>query len=166
MCSEKCQELHDWIGVVLIILLSTYSGTDFKTMCHEEVLKIYVSKQQMKYSLFGQEKEETLQKLSSRLTSTTPPTSVEQLHCPLLICYPQHPESHQSHLQNRSQWQVQDRFFASDPPPKFISSVNISSCIVFGKVDFGTDMLAIAVCNFWMTKGNNNHIDLHIADGR
>ena len=84
-------------------LLSTYFGTVFKTVCHEEVVKIYVSKQQMKYSMFGQEEEETLQKLSSRLTSTTPPTSVEQLHCPLLICYPQHPESHQSHLQNRSQ---------------------------------------------------------------
>ena len=165
MCSEKRQELHKWIGVVLIILLSIYSGTDFKTVCHEEVVKIYVSKQQMKYSMFGQEKEETLQKLSSRLTSTTPPTSVEQLHCPLLICYPQHPESHQSHLQNRSQWQVQDRFFAPDPPLKFTSSVNISFCIVFGKDDFGTDMLAIAVCNFWMTKGNNNFINLRIADG-
>ena len=138
----------------------------FWKICREEMAKICVSKQQMKFSTFGQEKEETLQKLSSRLTSTTPPTSVEQLHCPLLICYPQHPESHQSHLQNRSQWQGQDRFFAPDPPPKLTSSVNISSCIVFGKDDFGTDMLAIAVCNFWMTKGNNNHIDLHIADGR
>ena len=56
----------------------------FKTMCHEEVLKIYVSKQQMKFSTFGQEKEETFQKLSPRLTSTTPSTSVQQLHCPLI----------------------------------------------------------------------------------
>ena len=100
--------------------------------------------------------EKMLQKLSSRLTSTTPPTSVEQLHCPLLICYPQHPESHQSHLQNRSQWQGQDRFFAPDPPPKFTSSVNISLCIVFRKDDFDSDTMAVAVCNFWMTKENNN----------
>ena len=118
--------------------------------------KICVSKQQMKFSTFGQEKEETFQKLSPRLTSTTPSTSVQQLHCPLLICYPQHPESHQSHLQNRSQWQGQDRFFAPDPPPKFTSSVNISFCIVFRKDDFDSDTLAVAVCNFWMTKENNN----------
>ena len=73
-----------------------------------------------------------------------------------LICYPQQPESHQSHLQNRSQWQGQDRFFAPDPPPKFTSSVNISLCIVFRKDDFDSDTMAVAVCNFWMTKENNN----------
>ena len=27
MCTDKCQELREWIGVALIILLSTYSGT-------------------------------------------------------------------------------------------------------------------------------------------
>ena len=32
MCPDKCQELREWIGVALIILLSTYSGTFLKNL--------------------------------------------------------------------------------------------------------------------------------------
>ena len=52
----------------------------FKTMCHKEVVEISVSKHQMKYSIFGQEMEEMLQKLTSMLTGTPQSTSVQQIH--------------------------------------------------------------------------------------
>ena len=49
--------------------------------------------QQIKCSIFGQENEEILQRLSSRLTSTPPSTSVQQPNWQAIICYTRQPES-------------------------------------------------------------------------
>ena len=133
MCPDKCQELHEWIGVALIILLSIYSGTILKDPSWRNGENLCFKAANEIFNMFGKEKEETLQKVSWRLTSKPPSTSVQQLHWQVLICYPQQPESHQSHLQNRGQWYGQERFFAQDPTLKITNWVNISFCIVFRK---------------------------------
>ena len=133
----------------------------FKTMCHEEVVKISVSKQQMKYSIFPQEMEEMLQKLSSRLTSTPPSTSVKQLHWQVLICYPQQIYNHiyKSGVSDR----VRKGSLHQIHLLKSLVSFLLHS--FQKKDDFGTDTLAFVVCNLWMSKGNNNHRHLRIRDG-
>ena len=134
----------------------------FKTMCHEAVVKISVSKLQMKYSIFWQEMEEMLQKLSSRLTSTPPSTSVQRLHWQVLICYPQ---QIYNHIYKTG---VSDRVRKGS-----LHQIHFSKSLVSfilhsfqKKDDFATDMLASVVCNLWMSKGNNNHRHLRIRDGQ
>ena len=134
----------------------------FKTMCHEAVVKISVSKLQMKYSIFWQEMEEMLQKLSSRLTSTPPSTSVQRLHWQVLICYPQ---QIYNHIYKTG---VSDRVRKGS-----LHQIHFSKSLVSfilhsfqKKDDFATDMLASVVCNLWMSKENNNHRHLRIRDGQ
>ena len=133
-----------------------------KKICCEEMAKICVSKQQMKYSMFGKEKEKTLQKLSSRLTSTPPSTSVQRLHWQVLICYPQ---QIYNHIYKTG---VSDRVRKGS-----LHQIHFSKSLVSfilhsfqKKDDFATDMLASVVCNLWMSKGNNNHRHLRIRDGQ
>ena len=106
--------------------------------------------------------EKMLQKLSSRLTSTPPSTSVQQLHWQVLICYPQ---QIYNHIYKSG---VSDRV-RKGPLHQIHLLKSLVSFLLLSfqkKDDFDTDMLAIVVCNLWMSKGNNNHRHLSIRDGQ
>ena len=138
-----------------------------ETMCHEEAVKICVSKQQLKYSIFGQEKEQTLQRLSSRLTQ-----GLHQQHHPhqsssyndkfwFLIL------NSQSHINHIYKTGVSDRVRKGS-----LHQIHLLKSLVSfllhsfqKKDDFGSDMLAMEMCHLWMIKENNNHIHFLIADG-
>ena len=110
--------------------------------------------------------EKMLQKLSSRLTSTPPSTTVQQLHWQVLICYPQHIYNHiYNHMYKTG---VSDRV-RKGPLHQIHLLKSLVSFLLLSfqkKDDFDTDMLAIVVCNLWMSKGNNNHRHLRIRDGQ
>ena len=110
--------------------------------------------------------EKMLQKLSSRLTSTPPSTSVQQLHWQVLICYPQHIYNHiYNHMYKTG---VSDRVRKGSLHQIYLLKSLVSFLLLSfqKKDDFDTDMLAIVVCNLWMSKGNNNHRHLSIRDGQ
>ena len=129
----------------------------FKTMCHEKVVKISVLKQQMKYSIFRQEWRK--------------------------CCKSYHQGLHQHHHQQQFSNYI-DKFWFVILNKSTITSTNqesisslhqihlLKSLVSFlllsfqKKDDFDTDMLAIVVCNLWMSKGNNNHRHLSIRDGQ
>ena len=106
--------------------------------------------------------EKMLQKLSSRLTSTPPSTSVQQLHWQVLICYPQQIYNHMYKTG------VSDRVRKGSLHQIHLLKSLVSFLLLSfqKKDDFDTDMLAIVVCNLWMSKGNNNHRHLSIRDGQ
>ena len=106
--------------------------------------------------------EKMLQKLSSRLTSTPPSTTVQQLHWQVLICYPQHIYNH---IYKSG---VSDRVRKGSLHQIYLLKSLVSFLLLSfqKKDDFDTDMLAIVVCNLWMSKGNKNHWHLRIRDGQ
>ena len=106
--------------------------------------------------------EKMLQKLSSRLTSTPPSTTVQQLHWQVLICYPQ---QIYNHIYKTG---VSDRVRKGSLHQIHLLKSLVSFLLLSfqKKDDFDTDMLAIVVCNLWMSKGNNNHRHLSIRDGQ
>ena len=106
--------------------------------------------------------EKMLQKLSSRLTSTPPSTSVQQLYWQVLICYPQ---QIYNHIYKSG---VSDRVRKGSLHQIHLLKSLVSFLLLsfHKKDDFRRDMLAIVVCNLWMSKGNNNNRHLRIRDGQ
>ena len=163
MLPDKCQELLEWIGVVLIILLSTYSGT----FLNKSVVRKW------RKSVF-QSSKWNIQCLEKN----------RRKHCKSF-----HQGLHQNHHQRQFSnfidkfWFI---FLNSQSHINHIYKTGVSDRVRKGslhqihllrslvsfllhsfqkKDDFGSDMLAMEMCHFWMIKEKNNHIHFLIGDG-
>ena len=147
MCSDIFQELHEWIVLALIILLSTY----FEQYVTRKWWKSVFQSSKWNIQYFHKKWRKCCKSYqSSRLSSATTLTSFDLFSSTNL----------QSHLQTGVSDRVGRGSLHQIHLLKSLGSFLLHS--FQKKDDFGTDMLAIVVCNLWMSEGNNNHRHLPI----